>query len=453
MLVAGCASSRVHSPLSPIRVKVASDFRFVGTQRFVLHNKVDVEQHLFVNDAAGRVVWVQYERYLPEAEGTYQYDAGPTVTLRGVEFLTNIREYLQPPEPGSDRHRAYELLASRGFTLVTPAKRVRLVHVPAGDPRSEVMIVYAERSSDVPESTLLARATAAVDIQRDMHIIPGRFTPGSQPDGNTVILDAPDGWIVIDTGRHAAHTRQILDFARTSRRPIRGVINTHWHLDHIGGNALIRQESPGTKAYASGAIANAMTGFLANYRTQLVEMIATTTDAEQKKSFETEVQLIDSGAALAPDVVIDRSGRRKIAGRELMIGLEKDAVTAGDVWVLDERNGVLIAGDLVTLPAPFLDTACPPRWAESLDRIAQQKFDLLVPGHGVPMTRTQFATYRNAFGSLLKCDGPENECIDAWITAMRPLTPDLDERFTRMLMEYYVGLLRGEAAKGCAGGR
>jgi glyoxylase-like metal-dependent hydrolase (beta-lactamase superfamily II) len=297
---------------------------------------------------------------------------------------------------------------------------------------------------------LFALSLGATEVVPGVHVVPGVFTPGSQPDGNTVILDAPDGLIVVDTGRHVAHTQQILDFAKTAGRPIRAIVNTHWHLDHVGGNALIRREFPDVRVYASNAIGKALTGFIASYRKQLVQMIASTTDAAQKKSFETEVQLIDAGAALAPDVVVAKSGRMTLAGRELMIGLESKAVTEGDVWVLDERSGVLIAGDLVTLPAPFLDTACPARWGETLERVAQQKFDVLVPGHGMPMTRTQFGAYRTAFASLLKCKAAEKDCIDAWLGAIRPLTTGLDERFANMLMEYYVKLLRGDTSRFCA---
>ena len=281
---------------------------------------------------------------------------------------------------------------------------------------------------------MLTLSATAAEVVPGVHVIRGNFTPGAQPDGNTIILDAPEGLIVIDSGRHVAHTRQILDFARTAGRPIRAVINTHWHLDHVGGNVLIRREYPDARVYASDAIRKALTGFLANYRKQLVEM--------KNPGYEAEIALIDAGAALAPDVVITRSGRMSIAGRELMIGLEGNAVTAGDVWVLDERTGVLMSGDLVTLPAPFLDTACPSRWAETLQRIADQKFDLLVPGHGEPMTRTQFSTYRAAFTSLLKC---ESKCGDAWIAAIRPLAPALDEKFTQAMMGYYVDLLRDPA--------
>jgi hypothetical protein len=36
--------------------------------------------------------------------------------------------------------------------------------------------------------------------------LPGSFQPSAQPDGNSVLIEAPDGWIVVDSGRHPAHS-------------------------------------------------------------------------------------------------------------------------------------------------------------------------------------------------------------------------------------------------------
>lgn len=287
---------------------------------------------------------------------------------------------------------------------------------------------------------MVSASLTAGELVPHVRIVRGEFVPGQQPDGNSVILDAPEGLIVIDTGRHPAHTRKVFEEAKATGRPIVAVINTHWHLDHIGGNLLVRQEHPAAKIYASGALHDALSGFLANYRKQL----------EGREGFESEIRLIDAGAKLAPDVVVTSSGSHSLAGRELMIGLEQHSVTAGDIWVLDSRSGVLIGGDLVTLPAPFLDTACPERWRASLESLARRDFDLLIPGHGAPLTRTQFGVYRNAYGSLLDCaasDAEKSECVDGWITAITPLVTDLDARFTRSLMEYYVDLLRSDDAR------
>jgi glyoxylase-like metal-dependent hydrolase (beta-lactamase superfamily II) len=111
------------------------------------------------------------------------------------------------------------------------------------------------------------------EIGPGVSLIPGQFTRGRQPDGNSVVLFGNEGTIIIDTGRHRHHTQRVLNVAtRNGRKPV-AVINTHWHLDHIGGNVIVRQAFPKTTVYASGALA--CTLLLADYRKQLAETVAT----------------------------------------------------------------------------------------------------------------------------------------------------------------------------------
>lgn len=214
---------------------------------------------------------------------------------------------------------------------------------------------------------------------------------------------------------------------------------------------MIKEKFPGARVYASDALAGAITGFLAGYKKQLEEMSANpVTDATARKNFENELTLIRAGKKLGPDVVISKAGATTISGRKLYFGFERNAVTAGDLWVRDEKTGVLIAGDLVTLPAPFLDTACPKRWKETLARLAEAKFDVLIPGHGAPMTRTQFATYDAAFADFLACgtgDAPKTRCVDAWVQALNPMLTEEDPAFMKSVLEYYIDVLKREPAK------
>ena len=289
----------------------------------------------------------------------------------------------------------------------------------------------------MPSVAVLTLATllSAAEVVPGIHLIRGRFVPGTQPDGNTVIFNAPEGLIVVDSGRHVDHTQAIVDFAKAAKKPVKAIVNTHWHLDHIGGNAMLRNEFPGVRVYASGAFAEARTGFLANYRRQLQDMLAKDPD---NAAFKAEVALIDAGAKLGPDEVITETGTKTIAGRSLVIGLEKDAATAGDVWIFDTSTGVLVAGDLVTLPAPFLDTAKPKGWEAALDRLMKLDFEVVIPGHGPPLTRRQFNIYRQAFSGLLAC---KEKCEEQWMANVGPLIPNEDQDFTRMLMQYYVKLI------------
>ncbi len=300
--------------------------------------------------------------------------------------------------------------------------------------------------------TLFAAGTAsAQEIAPGVELLRGRFVPGVQPDGNTVVFRAPAGLIVVDTGRHAGHSQKILDLAARAGVPIAAVINTHWHLDHVGGNPRVRRAYPQVRVWASGALAQALTGFLAGYRKQLLDVIATTQDAAAKASYESEVAIIDAGPALAPDETVTAAGPRTIAGSSLELGLESPAVTAGDVWVLDPTSGVLAAGDLVTLPVPLLDTACPRGWQAALAHLAAAKFTLLVPGHGPAMTRPKLETYRTGFGNLLTCAASaqsEQACIDGWLRDVGTLIPEDERDFARVLLQYYVpNALRSNPAR------
>lgn len=296
----------------------------------------------------------------------------------------------------------------------------------------------------------VAWAAPAVELAPDVYFIAGEFVEGRQPDGNSVLIRAPEGWIVVDTGRHREHTRKLLDLTGDTGKPLEAVINTHWHLDHIGGNVLIRQRIPDVRIYASSALEDAMTGFLADYARQLEEAIDSTGDEEAKGRLRTELGLIETGEQLAPHEVLHRSGPRTIAGRKLSLVLEKRAVTAGDIWVLDPATGILAAGDLVTLPVPFFDTACPERWKAALQSLSDARFTLLVPGHGEPMNREAFEQYRTAFDNLLACAASEHtdsECVDAWSRDADDLLSPADvPRISGMLDYYMKARLRADAA-------
>src|SRR4051812_9455055 len=136
------------------------------------------------------------------------------------------------------------------------------------------------------------------EIGPGVSLVRGQFTRGRQPDGNSVVLLGEDGTIIIDTGRHADHAKRVLDAAaRNGKAPV-AVINTHWHLDHIGGNLAVRQRFPKATIYASDALAGARKGFLAEYREQLAKVIATA-PADKSAGMRAEVALIDAADKLA----------------------------------------------------------------------------------------------------------------------------------------------------------
>jgi glyoxylase-like metal-dependent hydrolase (beta-lactamase superfamily II) len=273
-------------------------------------------------------------------------------------------------------------------------------------------------------------------------LIPGSLDPGRQPDGNSVVLDAPEGLILVDTGRHAEHQQRLLDAARAAGKPIAAIVNTHWHLDHSGGNRVILTAFPRAQVHASTAIEGALTGFLADSRRQALDYIASgKAGPAQEAEIRRDIAVSEDPEALRPTRPVTETTAASIAGRKLTLHLARHAATEGDVWIEDRRAGLVIAGDLVVAPVPFLDTACPEGWRKALGEIAAVRFTTLIPGHGDPMTRARFESWRAAYGSLLDCaasDAARDTCVTGWITAAAAFIPSGAEKRVAGMVGYYL---------------
>lgn len=303
-------------------------------------------------------------------------------------------------------------------------------------------------------------ASALGSAPSDWHIVPGSFEPGRGPDGNSVFLDAPEGLILVDTGRHPGHRDRLLAYARARGRPIAAIVNTHWHLDHSTGNAEIRAAHPGAALYTSNAIEGALSGFLRRSRASIQRQLDAGQVPERNRAeVERGFRALDNPAAFRPDHAITRSGPMRIAGRRLTVNLAPFAVTEGDVWIHDPSARLVIAGDLVVAEVPFMDTACPEGWHRALDAIAATRFETLVPGHGPLMSRTRFLVWRTAFNNLLDCgasDRTKAACVDGWMRDAGVFITAERREFIRQYVDYYVeSRLRSapeERGRYCPGG-
>jgi glyoxylase-like metal-dependent hydrolase (beta-lactamase superfamily II) len=305
--------------------------------------------------------------------------------------------------------------------------------------------------ADALVSVAIAEAPRpAEQIAPGIHLLRGAMPPNRGPDGNTVVLEAPDGLIVIDTGRHAWQSDAILAFAKAEQKPIAAIVNTHWHLDHSSGNERIKAVYPGARLYTTKAVDRALApgGFLAkNLESARSRLDDPEVGATQKEEIGIFVRTMDERDGLRPDIPVERSGAHEIAGRRLDLHVTEGAVTDADVWLNDPASGVVIVGDLVTLPAPFFETACPDRWRAALDDVWATPFRTAIPGHGEPMNRARFDAYRGAFNAFMDCvegETPAAPCAADWQRAVAPLLGD-DERMRAMALEYaqyYVGMLR-----------
>ena len=153
-----------------------SAYEYVGGQRWDLYGLADAEQHLFVRPGKGRAVdalyWVQFERFLPTNEHTYDYAADWIVDIGGLDFICDARAHADYAElnrePESDGAYAQLLLEQHGHAFPQAAGRLRAIHLPTPDRRSELMIIYAEalEPADLREDGLLERAISGMKVTR-----------------------------------------------------------------------------------------------------------------------------------------------------------------------------------------------------------------------------------------------------------------------------------------------
>ena len=135
-----------------VRLKFDNDFKYAGSQSFILYDVANAEQHFFVDaDKQGRVkrfYWVQFEGYLPTNTHAYQYKADKTVNIGGLEFIAdayarNIKA--NPGRPDSDGARARAFLESKGYKMASDDVLMqRLVYMVDEAKRNELMIIYLE---------------------------------------------------------------------------------------------------------------------------------------------------------------------------------------------------------------------------------------------------------------------------------------------------------------------
>jgi glyoxylase-like metal-dependent hydrolase (beta-lactamase superfamily II) len=307
----------------------------------------------------------------------------------------------------------------------------------------------------------LAQGTAAVESPPPESVAPGitllrgAILPERGPDGNTLVFEAPEGLVVVDTGRHAWHSDAILAFTKARGRPVAAIVNTHWHLDHSSGNGRLKQAYPEAEVYATDAVDRVLAegGFLVRNLESSKAMLDDPKLSEvQKEEVRIFMATMDARDALRPDVVVTGSGARPIAGRDFDLRVTDGAVTDADLWIYDASSGVAVLGDLVTFPAPFFETACPAAWRKSLDDVWALPFETAIPGHGEPMTRVQFDAWRGAFNDFLDCvatPAEPGQCSLRWADGISAFTGSDDKARKAALAyaEYYVDFLREGGGK------
>jgi hypothetical protein len=139
--------------LPSIRVRFDKRFKHIGSQKFTLYDRAQVEQHFFV-DADNqrhirRMYMVQFEGYLPNVNATYDYPLTKTVDLGGQTYIVNTESIPSvsaalKQNPQSDVARAASFLESKGYRVSESIMFQRFVRLVDEAKRNEFILLYVE---------------------------------------------------------------------------------------------------------------------------------------------------------------------------------------------------------------------------------------------------------------------------------------------------------------------
>jgi glyoxylase-like metal-dependent hydrolase (beta-lactamase superfamily II) len=234
--------------------------------------------------------------------------------------------------------------------------------------------------------------------------------------GNSSIIVNDDDVIVVDDHVSPAAAWVLLEeLKEITNKPVRYVINTHFHYDHAHGNQVFgrsvdiigheftRQMLLGNKSLAMPLYRDYIAG-LPRQIEGLKQRVAAESDPTRKATLQSQLEAAENNAAsqaelrpTPPNVTLRTEMTLYRGDREIQIRFLGRGHTAGDVVVYLPQEKVVMTGDFLTAALSNMSDAYVNEWVTSLDALKKLDFDTVMPGHGDAFTDKAKIDYFQAY--------------------------------------------------------
>jgi cyclase len=261
---------------------------------------------------------------------------------------------------------------------------------------------------DIVADSVKTKERTVTKLTKGVYAIRHRDAPDQNPQGNTTVIIGDRQVLVVDSAYLPSAAREdIAQIRQWTSVPVRYLVNTHWHYDHTMGNAAYLDAFSPLSIIAQTEtrkqIEGYNPGFLVGYEKDtatLRRILETGKDENGKPLTEPEKTYVKSalpGRApvweefkplagrlrdLTPNMAFDHELEVDLGKRKVQIKFLGRGNTAGDVVVYLPEEKIVVTGDLVDHPVPYLGGGYPSEEVLTLEKIAALDVDTIVPGHG-----------------------------------------------------------------------
>ena len=220
-------------------------------------------------------------------------------------------------------------------------------------------------------------------------------------NGNITLVVGREAAMVVDTGQFPGIARRVIeDIRRITPLPVRYIVNTHWHGDHLLANAVFREAWPQARIVAHSHTIEQAAKFYAGYETRMAQRLPIiladmrkrrdASESSEERQFldrtldcaERAKPEIEVTRYLAPDTVVDQELLVELGATRVVVRHLGGGNTPGDLvaWMPQER--VAIVGDMIVHPVPYAIGSQLAPWTRTLARLREMDPRAIVPGHG-----------------------------------------------------------------------